>query len=59
VLTTSAGAWAFNDLAAAKACVFRVVQQTGWTRTAPAAGYFNLTPASGQVIGNKNFGERK
>ncbi|HEX8913863.1 MAG TPA: SdrD B-like domain-containing protein [Humisphaera sp.] len=59
VLTSSTGSWSFGDLLAGTNYAIRVVQQAGWTRTAPSTGSYSITPTSGQTIGGKNFGERK
>lgn len=58
VLTDSSGNFTFRALAAGT-YKLRVVQQTGWTRTAPTAGYLTVTLASGATGSGKLFGERR
>jgi len=58
VLTDAAGNWSFKNLAAGTYRV-RVVQQSGWTRTTPTAGYYSVTLTSGQASTGKLFGERR
>ena len=57
VFTTGAsGAFTFTGLAAGSYRI-RDVLPTGWRRTSPTAGYFDVTVSSGQVITGKNFAE--
>ena len=37
----------------------RVVQQTGYTRTSPSLGYYQVTLSSGTILSSQNFGEKK
>ncbi|HEX4794271.1 MAG TPA: SdrD B-like domain-containing protein [Humisphaera sp.] len=52
----SNGTYTLKNLAAGS---YRVVEQlpAGWRRTAPAAGYFDVTLAAGQNVVGKNFAE--
>jgi hypothetical protein len=54
-LTSSTGAYTFKTLAAGSYRV-REVLPSGWRRTAPSAGYFSLTLASGASSTGRNFG---
>jgi hypothetical protein len=56
VLTDSSGSFTFKALAAG-AYKLRVVQQTGWSRTTPSAGYLTVTLAAGATGSGKLFGE--
>jgi uncharacterized protein (DUF2141 family) len=58
VITDSAGNWVFNALKAGK-YVVRVVQQAGYTRTAPTAGSYTITLSAAQVVSGKTFGEKR
>ena len=58
VLTDSSGNWSFRDLLAGT-YVVRVVQQSGWTRTAPSGGSFTITLTSGQSSTGRLFGQRQ
>jgi ELWxxDGT repeat protein len=58
VLSDASGNWAFKALLAGTYKV-RVVQQAGWTRTTPTAGYFAVTLASGATATARHFGERR
>jgi len=37
----------------------RIVQQTGYRRTSPGAGYRGVTLSAGEVIEARNFGEKR
>ncbi|HEV2690847.1 MAG TPA: SdrD B-like domain-containing protein, partial [Bryobacteraceae bacterium] len=55
--TTGAnGSFTFNGLLAGTYRV-RDVLPTGWRRTSPTAGYFDVTVAAGQAVTGKNFAE--
>lgn len=58
VLTDSSGNYKFTTLAAGTYRV-RVVQQSGWTRTAPSGGSYSITLAAGRTSTGRNFGERR
>ena len=58
VVTDSSGNWAFKALKAGTYIV-RVVQQTGYSRTAPSAGSYSVTLSAAQVVSGKVFGEKK
>jgi hypothetical protein len=57
VLTDANGKYRFDALKAGTYRL-RVVPAGGWTRTAPAAGYFSVTLVSGVVKSGYNFGYR-
>lgn len=52
------GNYRFFNIPAGKYLV-RIVQQTGYKRTAPAGGAHTVTLAAGQTTSNKNFGEKR
>jgi hypothetical protein len=52
------GNYSFKTLSAGTYRV-RVVQQSGWTRTTPTAGYHGITLSAGQASTGKLFGERR
>src|SRR2546423_378528 len=54
-LTDSAGNYKFANLAPGSYRV-REVTSSGWRRTTPTSGYFDLTLTSGQNVTAKNFG---
>jgi hypothetical protein len=58
VLTDASGNYVLDNLAAGTYRV-RVVQQAGWTRTAPAGGSYAVTLANGEASSGKSFGERR
>jgi hypothetical protein len=58
MLTDASGNYSFKDLVAGTYRV-RVVQQSGWTRTTPTAGYHSITLTSGQTSTGRLFGERR
>jgi hypothetical protein len=58
ILTDSSGNWSFKDLSAGT-YLLRVVQQSGWKRTAPSTGSFSVTLTSGKTATNKRFGEQR
>jgi hypothetical protein len=58
VLTDSSGNWSFKTLAAGTYRI-RVVQQSGWSRTTPTAGYHGVTLSSGGTSTGKLFGQRR
>ena len=53
--TDSSGNYKFTALAAGSYRV-REVTNSGWRRTAPSSGYFDVTLTSGQASTGKNFG---
>jgi hypothetical protein len=55
VLTDSAGNYSFKTLASGTYRV-REVMPSGWRRTTPSSGYFDLTLSSGGSATSKNFG---
>jgi uncharacterized protein (DUF2141 family) len=55
VLTDSSGNYSFKTLSAGSYRV-REVLPSGWRRTAPSAGYYDLTLSSGATTSNRNFG---
>src|SRR5688500_12993485 len=55
VLTDTAGNYKFSGLASGTHRV-REVLNSGWRRTTPAAGYFDVAVTSGTVVTSKNFG---
>jgi hypothetical protein len=52
------GNYSFKTLSAGT-YKLRVVQQSGWTRTTPTAGYHSVTLSAGQTATGKLFGERR
>ena len=57
-LTDAGGNYSFKTLSAGTYRV-RIVQQSGWTRTTPTAGYHSVTLTNGQSATGKLFGERR
>jgi hypothetical protein len=58
LLTDAGGNWKFDNLAAGTYHV-RVVQQTGWTRTTPTSGSYDVTLAAGKTSTGKLFGQKR
>ena len=58
VLTDAAGNWAFRDLPGGTQRL-RVVQQAGWSRTTPTAGYFDVSLSAGGGRIGLLFGEKR
>jgi hypothetical protein len=56
--TDAAGRYAFDALEPGTYLV-RIVQQPGYRRTSPGAGYRQVTVAAGDAIGSRNFGEKR
>jgi hypothetical protein len=52
----ASGAFTFSGLAAGTYRV-RDVLPSGWRRTSPSAGYFDVTVSAGQIVTGKNFAE--
>ncbi|HEX4796632.1 MAG TPA: SdrD B-like domain-containing protein [Humisphaera sp.] len=55
-ITAANGTYSFKNVLAGS---YRIADVTpaGWRQTAPLAGFFDLTVASGQIISAKNFGQ--
>jgi hypothetical protein len=58
LLTDSGGNWKFDNLAAGTYHV-RVVQQSGWTRTTPSTGSYDVTLTAGKTSTGKLFGQKR
>jgi uncharacterized delta-60 repeat protein len=58
VLTDSGGKWSFANLTAGTYRI-RVVQQSGWTRTTPTSGSFDVTLSNGTVRDGLLFGQKR
>ena len=54
----ASGHWTFVSFAAGTYRV-QVVQKTGWTRTTPTSGYYEVTLASGAATSGRLFGEKQ
>ena len=56
---TDSGANSKFDNLPAGTCHVRMVQHSGWTRTAPSTGSFDVTLTAGETSTGKAFGERR
>jgi uncharacterized repeat protein (TIGR01451 family)/fimbrial isopeptide formation D2 family protein len=57
-MTDSAGNYSFTVAAPGTYTVSEVFQ-TGWTQTAPTSGTYAVNVSSGQLVGNRDFGNRQ
>jgi hypothetical protein len=56
--TGSNGKWWLGGMSAGTYRI-AIIQQSGWTRTTPAASYIDMTLSAGQARYDLNFGEKK
>lgn len=56
-VTNASGAYAFTNLTPGN-YIIREVLKSGWNRTIPSTGIYNVAYKSGAVVNNRNFGNK-